>query len=108
MQLTAQTAPQAHAHARSTSAAHPTKLVDTAKAFEVAILTDLLRAAGAEHTRTEFGGGVGEEQFASLLLEAQVEHIVLAGGLGFAEMVLRSVLTQEGQELKGNEVDDTN
>lgn len=72
------------------------RLEDAAKEFEAAILAELLKAAGAGQSRTEFGGGEGEEQFASLLLDAQARHIAAAGGIGLAEMALRGLMAQRG------------
>lgn len=76
------------------STAHAPDLVETAQKFEAAILAELLRAAGAEQTGTPFGGGIGEDQFSSILLDAQAQSIAAAGGIGLAEMALRGLLGQ--------------
>lgn len=70
----------------------------TAQEFEAAVLADLLRAAGAGQARAEFGGGVGEDQFASFLLDAQAARIAASGGIGLAEIVLRGLLAQDSTE----------
>jgi len=64
-----------------------------AQEFEAVILAEFLRAAGSEGIVKEFGGGIGEDQFASLLTNAQAEHMAARGGLGIAEMVLRAMMT---------------
>jgi flagellar protein FlgJ len=84
------------------SSVRATPQIETvAKEFEAAILSELLKAAGAGQGRTEFGGGVGEDNFASLLLDAQARHIAASGGLGFAEMALRGLMAQRGPEQEG-------
>jgi len=83
------------------SRAHAPDLVETAQKFEAAILAELLRAAGAEQARTPFGGGIGEDQFASLLLNAQAQRIAAAGGIGLAEMAIRGLLGPSGVDRGG-------
>ncbi|WP_296473930.1 rod-binding protein [Roseinatronobacter sp.] len=63
-----------------------------AQNFEAAILAELLQAAGATRGEAEFGGGIGEEHFASFLLNAQAQRMAERGGIGLAEMVMRSIL----------------
>ncbi len=65
-----------------------------AEKLEVGFLTEMLRAAGASATRGSFGGGAGEEQFASFLLEAQATEMVRAGGIGLAESLYEAMTTQ--------------
>jgi len=67
------------------------RLDRTARAFETVILSELLKASGAGATNDAFGGGIGEEQFASFLVAAQAERIAHRGGIGIAEMILRSL-----------------
>jgi flagellar protein FlgJ len=78
----------------TTAASRPQtdRLKQTATEFEAAILTELLQAAGAGQTASDFGGGAGEEQFASFLLRAQVERIAERGGIGLAELALRAMM----------------
>jgi len=72
--------------------AEPDRLKQIAKEFEAAILTELLQAAGADKTASTFGGGVGEDQFASFLLRAQADRIAERGGIGLAELALRAMM----------------
>lgn len=69
-----------------------------AQQFEAVILAEMLRAAGAGEAASAFGGGIGEEQFASFLINAQAERIAARGGLGIAEMTLRALIAQDAGE----------
>lgn len=77
--------------------ATPSERQKLAQSFEAAILAELLQAAGAMHGETEFSGGIGEEHFASFLLNAQAQRMAERGGIGLAEMVMRSLLAESGQ-----------
>ena len=68
----------------------------SARAFEAAFLSEMLRAAGAGQSAGPFGGGIGEDQFASFLLDHQAERIAARGGLGLAEIILRSLMSESG------------
>lgn len=69
--------------------------VRVAEEFEAVFLAEFLRSAGAEGIVQEFGGGVGEEQFASLMTRFQAEQMAARGGLGIAEMVLRAMMAND-------------
>lgn len=56
-----------------------------AQKLEATFLAEMLKSAGLGETRDAFGGGSGEDQFSSFLVQAQAEKIVDAGGLGLAE-----------------------
>lgn len=66
-----------------------------ARAFEAAFLGEMLKAAGFGRARESFGGGPGEDAFSSLLVTAQAERMVEAGGIGVAEHVFRALLARE-------------
>ncbi len=66
-----------------------------AQEFEAVILAEFLRAAGSEGIIREFGGGIGEEQFASMLTDIHAEAMAARGGLGIAEMVLRAMMAND-------------
>ena len=83
-----------HAPTISEADAPRRDLAETTRKFEAAILSELLRAAGAAQTGSDFGGGIGEDQFASLLLDEQAQRIAAAGGIGLAELALRGILAQ--------------
>lgn len=80
------------------------RLRERAEALEGAFLAEMLRhtglgAGGAEgfgSLRGPFGGGIGEEQFASFLREAMAGRMVDAGGIGLAESLMRALGPREG------------
>ncbi|PYE84566.1 rod-binding protein [Pseudoroseicyclus aestuarii] len=63
-----------------------------AEGLETLFLAEMLKTAGLGKTPDSFGGGVGEDQFASFLTEAQAGRIVAAGGIGLAESLFNSML----------------
>ena len=54
-------------------------------------LAEMLDAAGLGRTPEGFGGGAGEDQFASFLVQEQAEQIVKAGGMGLAEAIFNTL-----------------
>lgn len=62
-----------------------------AQDMEAAFLSEMLRHAGAGAARDGFGGGIGEDQFASFLREEQARAIAAAGGIGLAESIFRAL-----------------
>lgn len=62
-----------------------TKLMDAAKKLEASFLAEMLKSAGFGKSRESFGGGAGEEQFGSFLVQAQAEAMVESGGIGLAQ-----------------------
>lgn len=80
------------------------RLIERAQALEGAFLAEMLRHTGLGSGDGEgfgslqgaFGGGIGEEQFASFLREAMAKRMVDAGGIGLTESLLRSLGPREG------------
>ncbi len=70
-------------------------LKDAAKKLEATFLAQMLKSAGLGQSRESFGGGAGEDQFASFLLEAQAEKMVEAGGIGLAESLFNALKERE-------------
>lgn len=68
---------------------HP--LRQKAADLEVAFLTEMLRHSGLGALSGQFGGGHGEEQFASFLREAQAGAMVRSGGIGLTEPLFRAL-----------------
>ena len=83
--------------ARAISDHHDRSLREAAQKLETTFLSEMLKAAGFGKARSAFGGGVGEEQFASLLRQAQAEEMVKAGGIGLAESLFQ-VLKEKHDE----------
>ncbi|KAA2315562.1 chemotaxis protein chel [Pseudooceanicola sediminis] len=71
------------------------ELWDAAQKMEAAFLSEMLKSAGLGETPESFGGGTGEDQFASFLREEQAHAMVEAGGIGLAEMLYQSLLEKE-------------
>lgn len=73
------------------SAKRDEALQAAAEKLEASFLAQMLKSAGLGESRSTFGGGAGEDQFASFLLEAQAEKMVEAGGIGLAEALFESL-----------------
>ena len=67
-----------------------------AQALETRFLAEMLGHAGLGAMGGSFGGGTGEEQFASFLREAQAEAMVRAGGIGLARHVFDAMAQRSG------------
>lgn len=67
------------------------RLWEAAQAFEATFLTEMLKSTGLGDVPGAFGGGVGEDQFASLLREAQAKEMAEAGGIGLAEAIFEAL-----------------
>lgn len=67
------------------------KLREAAQKLEATFLAEMLKSAGVGAPRDSFGGGIGEEQFASFLREAQAEEMVKAGGIGLAQSLFEAM-----------------
>ncbi len=62
-----------------------------AEELEVSFLTEMLKSAGLGKTRESFGGGAGEDQFSSFLVEEQAKAMVKRGGIGLAESLYQAL-----------------
>jgi Rod binding domain-containing protein len=58
-----------------------------AQEFEAAFLAEMLRYTGLNATSESFGGGAGEEAFASFLTDEYARLLAERGGIGLAEQV---------------------
>jgi Rod binding domain-containing protein len=65
--------------------------------LEAVFLTEMLGHAGLGAPRGEFGGGIGEDQFASFLRAEQARAIVEAGGIGLTERLFRALSAASGE-----------
>lgn len=73
-------------------------LMAAARELEGAFLSEMLKSAGFAEARSAFGGGVGEEQFSSLLRDMHSRELAQNGGIGLAEAIYRSMMeAQDGQ-----------
>ncbi|MEX5727898.1 flagellar protein FlgJ [Rhodovulum iodosum] len=68
-----------------------TALRGAARALEAQVIAEMLKAAGLGRTPAAFGGGTGEDQFASFLRQSQAEAMAEAGGFGLAERLFHAL-----------------
>lgn len=66
-------------------------LRDAAQKLEATFLAEMLKSAGVGLPSDSFGGGPGEEHFASFLREAQAQDMAKAGGIGLAEALFEAM-----------------
>lgn len=71
------------------------QLRSAAAELETTFLAEMLRAAGFGKPLESFGGGVGEDQFASMLVTEQARAFVASGGLGLTEHIFRALMEKE-------------
>lgn len=71
-------------------------LMQKAKELETAFLSEMLSFSGLGTVSTEFGGGVGEDQFASFLRQEQARLMVERCGIGLARTIFESLVSQSG------------
>ncbi len=62
-----------------------------AQEMEAQFLAEMLKSAGLGEAHDGFGGGIGEEQFASFLRREQAGEMARNGGIGLAESVFNAV-----------------
>jgi len=63
----------------------PDSIREAAEKLEATFLAEMLKSAGLGAQEHGFGGGIGEEQFASFQREALAREMVRRGGIGLAE-----------------------
>ena len=68
-----------------------TKLRDAAQKLEATFLAEMLKSAGFGAARSDFGGGIGEDQFSSFLRDAQATELAKSGGIGLAESLFHAM-----------------
>lgn len=66
-----------------------------AEELEATFLAEMLKSAGLGQTSETFGGGAGEDQFASFLVREQALAMVRAGGIGLSESIFESLKERE-------------
>ncbi|NVO57665.1 rod-binding protein [Rhodobacteraceae bacterium B1Z28] len=68
------------------------RLQAAAVELEAAFLAEMLKSAGLGKTRQSFGGGAGEDQFASFLVQQQAQQLAQSGGVGLSEILFKSMM----------------
>ena len=89
MQVTPQSAPPLM------TSANDTEMREAAKELEAVFLAEMLKSAGFGETSSEFGGGVGEEQFSSFMTQQQAKVFADNGGIGLAEHIFNAMKRQQ-------------
>ncbi|MBP0483355.1 rod-binding protein [Sagittula salina] len=67
------------------------KLRAAAMELEANFLAEMLKAAGVGKPPETFGGGAGEDQFASLMRLEQARELSASGGIGLAESIYHAL-----------------
>lgn len=80
-------------NARAVSTADK-RLRDAARELEATFISEMLKHTGIGEVSGSFGGGAGEEQFASLLRDAQARELAVSGGFGLAESIFEALKEQ--------------
>ena len=70
---------------------HDKAMRNAAEELEATFLAEMLKPMGASASRGDFGGGIGEEQFSSFLLQEESRAMVRSGGIGLAESIFQSM-----------------
>lgn len=78
----------------ATQKASDARLMDVAKDLEASFLAEMLKSAGLGKPSESFGGGIGEDQFSSFLVQEQAEAMVEAGGIGLAQSIFEALKEQ--------------
>ena len=74
------------------------RLKRAAEELEAVFLSEMLASAGLGKTSEGFGGGAGEDGFASFLRDEQARAMVRAGGIGLAETLYHAMKEFESHE----------
>lgn len=73
------------------------RLRDAAVRLEAGFLKEMLVSAGLGRAPSGLGGGAGEEQFSSFLLDEQALRLAEAGGIGLAESLFESLKARDAR-----------
>ncbi len=66
-------------------------LLEAAQKLEATFLAEMLTSAGLGQSSESFGGGAGEDQFASFLVQEQAMLMAKAGGIGLSEAIYETL-----------------
>lgn len=73
-----------------------TQMRAVARDLEASFLAEMLKHARFGETRASFGGGPGEDHFASMMRTEHARAMADQGGIGLAEAIFQSLLTRDG------------
>lgn len=77
-----------------TAPARRAQLMEVAQSLEAQFLSEMLKSAGVGETPSAFGGGSGEDQFASFLRDEQAKQMTQAGGIGLAQALYDAMIAR--------------
>ena len=77
-----------------------TRLRAAAQELEASFLAEMLKAAGLGEARSAFGGGAGEDQFASFLVQEYARGIARSGGIGLTESIFEALKERNHDETR--------
>lgn len=63
--------------------------------LEASFLSEMLKAAKVGEPRGGFSGGIGEEQFASMLRERIAQQMTDAGGIGLGQRLFEALKVRD-------------
>jgi flagellar protein FlgJ len=89
---------KAPSHLSQVNQGKDSALMEAAQKLEASFLAEMLKAAGLGQTREGFGGGAGEDQFSSFLVQEQAAAMVKAGGIGLSEMLFQTLKERQNEE----------
>lgn len=70
------------------------QMFEAAQKVEAQFLAMMLESAGLNETPDFMGGGQGESQFASLMIEQQAQAMVKSGGIGLAQSIYDAMVSR--------------
>lgn len=81
-------------HTPSTEPVRPVteRLKSAAAELEATFLAEMLKSAGMGKSRQLFGGGAGEDQFTSFLVQHQAQQLARSGGVGLSEILFNAMM----------------
>ena len=74
------------------------QMMEVAQSLEAQFLSEMLKSAGVGTTPSAFGGGSGEDQFASFLRDEQAKQMTAAGGIGLAQALFDAMVERAGHD----------
>ncbi len=77
------------------SPARAAQLMKKAHGLETSFLSEMLSYTGLDAQQGDFTGGVGEDQFASFLREAQAKAMVDHGGIGLSQSIFNALARRD-------------
>ncbi|WP_299664373.1 rod-binding protein [uncultured Ruegeria sp.] len=68
------------------------RLREASVELEATFLAEMLKSAGLGQARVSFGGGAGEDQFSSFLIQQQARQMAQTGGIGLSEVLFNAMM----------------